>query len=630
MSKRELLPGGSPARATAVSLAVAAIMLTAACVRSASDAEQAKAAAAWVPVQGRIMTRWAADVKPASAHGEYPRPQLKRDEWLNLNGMWEYAIRPAAEPKPSTFDGHILVPFPIESALSGVGKAVGKDNRLWYRRIFRTPKNWRKSKVLLNFEAVDWETRVWVNGREVGTHCGGYDPFSFDITDDLRKRGDQEIVISVLDPADKGTQPRGKQIGKPEGIWYTSVTGIWATVWLEPVPAAYIARIDIVPDIDRSGVKVKTMIFGNQGRDVPVEMSVRPVSGEAGGAAGPEIKAKGVSGDEIWIPVPGARIWSPDSPSLYELKVSVKEAKARKNDSIEGYFAFRKITLGKDDKGVVRMFLNNRPVFCLGTLDQGWWPDGLYAAPSDEAIRSDLEGLKSLGFNTLRKHVKVEPRRYYYLCDQLGLMVWQDMPSGDAFLGPDGKDIVRRPDSALQYEHELAAVVRSLRNEPCIVMWVPFNEGWGQFDTARITDLVRSLDPTRLVDSASGGADRGTGDVADVHSYPGPDAPAAQTIRAAVLGEFGGLGLPINGHTWQAEANWGYLTFHDGHELTDAYLGLIDKLRPLAEKQLSAAIYTQTTDVEIEVNGLMTYDRAVLKMDKDRIAAANRSVYPKK
>ncbi len=573
----------------------------------------------WTPVYGRIMTRWASEVLPETVHGEYPRPQMERADWLNLDGQWEYAIRPANEPEPAAFDGHILVPFPVESALSGVQKPVGKENRLWYRRTFRIPKTWKKKRILLNFEAVDWETRVWVNGKEAGSHRGGYDPFVFDITEHLKRRGDQTIVVSVWDPVDEGTQPRGKQVLKPRGIWYTSVTGIWATVWLEPVPEAYIEGLEIIPDVDRGNVRVK--VLGSEAaRGLPVELS----AAERNGA---KFNAEGRTGEEITLPLSEPRLWSPDSPDLYDLKVTLKAKKSKNGDEVGSYFGLRKISLGTDEKGVRHLFLNNRPLFHFGPLDQGWWPDGLYTAPNDPALRYDIEILKDLGFNMMRKHVKVEPRRFYYWCDKLGLMVWQDMPSGDAYVRHDDPDIQRSVDSTRQFELEFSSIIKSLRNHPSVVMWVCFNEGWGQFDTPRIVDWVRGLDATRLVDGASGWADRGVGDVVDIHSYPGPKAPPNEPDRAAVLGEFGGLGLPVRGHTWQDEANWGYRSFSTAEELTDAYVGLIDRLLPMIENGLSAAVYTQTTDVEIEVNGLMTYDRAVVKMERDRIRTANGLVY---
>jgi beta-galactosidase/beta-glucuronidase len=581
-----------------------------------------KQEATWQPVTGKIMTRWAKDVSPDTVHPEYPRPQMKREEWLNLNGMWEYAIRPEEEKAPlEKYDGHILVPFPVESALSGVKKPVGKENRLWYRRTFSIPKKWSKKRVILNFEAVDWETTVWINGRQAGTHRGGYDPFTFDITDLLKKRGSQEVVLSVWDPINEGKQPRGKQVKNPRGIWYTSVTGIWGTVWMEPVEETHIESIRIHTDIEAGEVHVTVQSPG-KALGYRVEMVVS-------GGESTVIKATGSVGQKISLVIPNPLFWSPDSPFLYDLKVLLKDSQERDIDQIKSYFGMRKISVEKDETGIKRLFLNGQPQFMIGPLDQGWWPDGLYTAPTDKALRYDLEVTKQLGMNMLRKHVKVEPRRFYYWCDKLGVIVWQDMPNGDAHIGREGKDIQRTPESAGQFEAEFSRIIDSLYNHPSILMWVPFNEGWGQYDTARIAGWIKQLDPTRLVNNASGWADRGVGDVHDVHAYPGPDAPENEPNRAAVLGEFGGLGLPIQGHTWQDEKNWGYRSFENAEDLTNAYRELIQKLKILVERGLSAAVYTQTTDVEIEVNGLMTYDRAIIKMNPKQVASINEELYKK-
>ena len=572
----------------------------------------------WQPVGGKIMTRWAEEVQPDAIHPEYPRPQMKREEWKNLNGMWEYAIRPAEEKAPEQYDGFILVPFPIESAQSGVKKPVRKENRLWYRHTFTVPKEWSDKRLLLNFEAVDWETTVWINGRQMGTHRGGYDPFSFDITDALKNRGKQEIILSVWDPINEGTQPRGKQVRNPHGIWYTSVTGIWRTVWMEPVERTHIESLRIIPDIDTGEVHVIV--------NCPDKALGYKVELEAYETKSAEAKADGMVGEKITLVLQDPKLWSPDSPTLYDLRVLLKDNQDREIDRIQSYFGMRKISVEKDEAGINRLFLNGHTKFMIGPLDQGWWPDGLYTAPTDEALRYDLEVIKKLGMNMLRKHVKVEPRRFYYWCDKLGVLVWQDMPNGDAHIGREGSDIQRSPESAGQFEVELTRMIDSLRNHPSIVMWVPFNEGWGQYDTARIAELIKKLDPTRLVDNASGWADRGVGDVHDIHSYPGPDSPENEPNRAAVLGEFGGLGLPVKEHTWQAEKNWGYRSFETAEDLTEGYLELIKKLKILVEGGLSAAVYTQTTDVEIEVNGLMTYDRAVIKMDAAQIEKIHKEL----
>ena len=576
-------------------------------------------AASWYPAQGPLKTRWAAEVSADSALPEYPRPQMVRKEWLNLNGLWDIIIT-NKNAQPGPFQAQILVPFPVESALSGVMRPVGEEDRIYYRRSFKLPKKWSDKRVLLHFGAVDFAATVWVNGKVVGQHQGGYDAFSFDITDILHPVQPNEIIVAVTDPTDAGTQPRGKQVRKPNGIWYTSVSGIWQTVWLEPVSAVYIQDLTIVPDVDKSSVTVHATTPPMLGK-YAIEMSIYDGRRKV-------YEGLVTAGGTITMPVKGARLWSPEDPHLYSLTVKLKLG-SRSLDSVESYFGMRKISLGKDEKGFTRLMLNNKPYFQIGPLDQGFWPDGIYTAPTDDALRYDIEMTKKLGFNMARKHVKVEPDRWYYWCDKLGLLVWQDMPSGDKYISPNGQDITRSPESAKEFETELRALIQGRWNHPCIVMWVPYNEGWGQWDTARIVDLVKKIDPSRLVNNASGWVDRGVGDVNDMHKYPGPGSPEPEKNRASVLGEFGGLGLPIRGHTWQSEKNWGYRSFTNSQALTTAYLNLIGNLYPLIdEKGLSAAVYTQTTDVEVEVNGLMTYDRELVKMDSKRIAEANRGKLP--
>jgi hypothetical protein len=582
-------------------------------------ARAADADGAWKPAKGPLMTRWAKDVSPDKVLPEYPRPQMTRPNWLNLNGLWDYAIKPG-DKQPETFDGKILVPFPVESALSGVMKPVGKENRLWYRRTFTVPSDWKGKQILLHFGAVDWDTTVWVNGKELGKHKGGYDPFSVDITDALKETGDQEIVVSVWDPSDAEGQPRGKQVRNPNSIWYTSITGIWQTVWIEPVPKMYVDSLVITPDVDHKQVHVTLNCVGapptgsNLGGP-SYEVAVFDGDTQVAGQAGPH--------PSLTIDIPDPKLWSPGSPHLYSLHI-----RGPGTDVVESYFAMRKISLGKGDQSVTRLMLNDKFVFQFGPLDQGFWPDGLYTAPTDEALRYDIETTKQLGFNMCRKHVKVEPQRWYYWCDKLGLLVWQDMPSGGKSIGPDAPDLTRSKQSVDEYEKEWKAIIDANRNHPCIVMWVPFNEGWGQFDTQRIAEMTKKYDPTRLVNNASGWADRGAGDVHDMHRYPGPGSPRPEPNRAAVLGEFGGLGLPIEGHTWLAKGNWGYKSFTDPAALTDAYVGLLRRMHVLiGDPGLSAAVYTQTTDVEIEVNGLMTYDREIIKMDPKRIATAALQLY---
>ncbi len=576
--------------------------------------------AQWRPAEGPLKTRWAAEVAPDRVHSEYPRPQLVRPDWLNLNGLWEYAITPAESPRPEQWEGRILVPFPVQSALSGVMRRLGPEERLWYRRSFEVPAGWAGRRVRLHFGAVDWEARVWVNGREVGRHRGGYDAFTCDLTAALQPSGAQELVVTVADPTDAGTQPRGKQVREPRGIWYTSTSGIWQTVWLEPVPARHITALEMVPLPDRGVLRLRVETGGPAGPPLAVVATATAHGQPVAAARAPVTEVFG-------LPVPEAVLWSPEHPFLYDLRVQLIEQE-QIIDEVTSYFGMRSIQIGPDPDGVIRLLLNGEPLFQIGTLDQGFWPDGLYTAPTDEALRYDIETTRELGFNTIRKHVKIEPDRWYWWCDTLGMLVWQDMPSGDRSIGGRDPDLVRSPESAAQFERELEALVRGRGNHPSIIMWVPFNEGWGQYDTGRITALLHTLDPSRPVDSASGWTDRGTGAVSDIHRYPGPGAPRPEERRALVLGEFGGLGLPLPGHLWQEDRNWGYRTFPDRPALTAGYEALLERLHLLlGTAGLSAAIYTQTTDVEIEVNGLMTYDRGLIKLDPDRVAAANRRLH---
>jgi hypothetical protein len=587
-------------------------------------------AAPWQPATGPLLTRWAREVSPQNALPEYPRPTMVRRDWLNLNGLWQYAILDKAAPRPATWDGEILVPYPVESALSGVLKRVSESQRLWYRRAFTVPAGWQGKQLLLHFGAVDWEATVWVNGREVGSHRGGYDSFSLDITAALQAAGEQEIVVAVWDPTDAGYQPRGKQIRNPHGIWYTPTTGIWQTAWIEPVSPSHIRTLRITPNLDEASVTVQAHALSTGGKPT---FKVELLDGEQvvrEGSLETMITTRSIPpqiAPRITLPVPNPKPWSPESPFLYGLRISLWE-NGQPVDRLESYFGLRKIALGKDADGILRLMLNNQPRFQFGPLDQGFWPDGLYTAPTDAALRYDIEMTKAFGMNLARKHVKIEPERWYYWCDKLGLLVWQDMPSGDQYIGGRDPDITRSAESARNFETELQALVEGRFNHPCIVMWVPYNEGWGQWDTCRIVDLIKSWDPTRLVNNASGWTDRRCGDVHDIHAYPGPAVPRLEERRAVVLGEFGGLGMPVQGHTWQDEKNWGYVSYKSTEDLTDAYLGLLEKLHPMTGVSgLAAAVYTQTTDVEIEVNGLMTYDRALVKMDQAAMAAAAKKLY---
>jgi Glycosyl hydrolases family 2, sugar binding domain/Glycosyl hydrolases family 2, TIM barrel domain/Glycosyl hydrolases family 2 len=559
----------------------------------------------WKPVPGHIMTKWAADVSPDKAWPEYPRPQMVRERWMNLNGLWGYTVTAPGKPEGR---GQILVPFPFESALSGVAKPLDPAATLTYRRSFTLPRDWSGQNVLLHFGAVDWKAKVSVNGQQVGEHTGGYDPFFFDITKALRD-GPNEIMVEVADPTDSAAQPIGKQRLKPESIWYTSTSGIWQTVWLEPVdPAGHVERVHIATNL------AGDVVVDIDGLPAAAECRIEITEGDRRVAAAPY--HPGRPGQYF---VPNAKLWTPDSPFLYTLQVTVKDG-ARTLDTVTSYFAFREVKVLKDSAGANRLMLNRAPLFQFGPLDQGFWPDGLYTPPTDEAMKEDILAVKRMGGNMLRKHVKVEPDRFYYWCDKLGVMVWQDMPS--PFPPKNAEDAWKKT-----YEEELHRMIDALKDHPSIVMWVPFNEGWGQHDTAETVAKVKQWDPTRLINNASGWTDAKVGSVSDIHVYPGPGAPAPEPDRACVLGEFGGLGLPLEGHTWATKANWGYVSFKDQNELTDAYVGLLDRIPALIAQGLCAAVYTQTTDVEIECNGWLTYDRAVWKIDTTRAALAAKQLY---
>jgi hypothetical protein len=543
----------------------------------------------WKPCEGPLKTRWAKDVSPNNALPEYPRMQMVRKDWLNLNGVWDLKLADGTAAK-------MLVPYPVESALSGVMK---HSDRLTYRRAFEVPKAWNGKRVLLHFGAVDWEAKVSVNGQELGTHRGGYDGFTFDITDALKPSGAQELTVEVFDPTDAGQQPHGKQVLKPGGIMYTPTSGIWQTVWLEPVPKAHIEALRIVPNVDAGCVHVT----------VAGEGTAEVVALEGGREVG---RGKGPAGTAIKVPVRKAKLWSPDSPHLYDLRVKCG------SDEVASYFGMRKIAIAKDEAGINRLMLNGKFILQVGPLDQGFWPDGIYTAPTDEALKFDIEITKKLGMNCTRKHVKVEPDRWYYWCDKLGLLVWQDMPAGS-----NGNDEAKR-----EFEAELKHLVEGRWSHPSIIMWVVFNEGWGQYDTERLTAWVKEMDPSRLVNNASGWTDRKCGDVIDMHNYPGPGSPKPEATRAAVLGEFGGLGLGVDGHTW-APQHWGYRGMSSQEELTRSYVKLLSKAWALKDTDgLCACIYTQITDVETECNGMLTYDRQVVKVNLERAADANRGKAP--
>lgn len=580
----------------------------------------------WKPAPVAISTRWANDVSPDKVHPEYPRPEMVRQDWMNLNGLWDYAITDKEAPQPSKWDGQILVPFCSESSLSGVGKHPTEKQALWYHRTFKAP-DLKDGRLLLHFGAVDWHCKVTVNGKPVGEHKGGYDPFTLDITEAIKPGAENELIVWVWDPTEKGSQPVGKQLTNPNGIWYTPVTGIWQTVWMERVPKSYIRSVRFTPDIDKGEVEVRVEVVGDANK---------VLVGRRTSDAGHKTIAEGKPGTPFRFKVEDLKLWTPDNPHLYEVDVGIVTNELNSHwgsDVVSTYFAMRKVSVGKDDQGLMRLMLNNKPIFMLGPLDQGWWPDGLYTAPTDEALAYDLKVLKDLGMNMLRKHIKVEPSRLYYHCDKLGLMIWQDMPSvinrsKNHFIRPNApKDADFTAEEKEVYNRELKAMIDHLSFFPSIVGWVPFNEGWGQHDTNEVLNWVMKYDPTRLVDGPSGWQDRGVGHMKDAHIYPGPGMFPVMPDRVSVLGEFGGLGLPIKGHLWKDTNNWGYRTYKNTDELRENYHRLMVQLRPLVGRGLSAAVYTQTTDVEVEVNGLMTYDREVLKLDPKETAKWHKALY---
>ena len=579
--------------------------------------------AQWKPAGDKIKTKWAEQVNPENVLPEYPRPVMERGEWKNLNGLWNYAITEKGAA-PSAYEGQILVPFAIESSLSGVGKKVGPDKELWYQRTFTVPASWKGKKVMLNFGAVDWKADIWVNDIKVGQHTGGFTPFSLDITAALATKGDNKLVVKVWDPTDRGPQPRGKQVNRPEGIWYTAVTGIWQTVWMEPVAERHITNVRTTSDIDRKKLTVDVTTSTSCPSEV---VEVKVFDGKQLVATG-----KGLNGQTIDIQMPAdAKLWSPASPTLYSMQIALL-SNGKVTDKVDSYTAMRKYSTRRDKDGIVRLQLNNEDVFQFGPLDQGWWPDGLYTAPTDEALVYDIQKTKDFGFNMIRKHVKVEPARWYTHCDKLGIIVWQDMPNGDR--EPEwqmynyftGNELNRSEESEQIYRKEWKEIMDYLYNYPCIGVWVPFNERWGQFKTEDIATWTKKYDPSRLVNPASGGNHYTCGDMLDLHNYPGPEMYLYDAQRANVLGEYGGIGMVVKGHIWEPDRNWGYVQFNSSDEVLKEYAKFAKQLKQLIKNGFSAAVYTQTTDVEIEVNGLMTYDRKVIKVDEQKLKKINDSI----
>lgn len=579
-------------------------------------------AAAWKPVEGHISTRWAADVQPEKPWDVYPRPIMERNQWENLNGLWQYAIVPKGDARPAQWQGEILVPFAVESSLSGVGRHVTPDEALWYERSFTVPSSWKGKDVLLNFGAVDWACEVWVNEFKAGSHKGGYAPFSLNITPALKQGSTNTLTVRVTDPSTSGPQPLGKQTDKPSGCFYTNVTGIWQTVWLEPVARAnHINSLHIVPDIDTRRLSINVSAAKT---DPSLTAKVRVSENGRTVASGSSLAGQPV---ELMMPA-DMKLWSPDSPTVYDLDIEIT-SDGKTIDHVRSYAAMRKVSTARDNDGIVRLMLNNKPIFHFGPLDQGWWPDGLYTAPTYEAMFFDIDKTKDLGYNMIRKHVKVEPATWYTYCDRKGILVWQDMPNGDRwadwnkFEYYDGVDKPRSAESENIYRREWKEIMDVLKNYPSIAVWVPFNEGWGQFKTPEIVNWTKEYDPTRLVNPASGGNHYPVGDMLDIHHYPDPRMLLIDPGRANVLGEYGGIGMAIKDHVWNNGRNWGYVEYNSINETTDQYAKYIATLLKLARAGYSAAVYTQTTDVENEVNGLLTYDREILKFDEDKLRKIN-------
>ena len=611
-------------------------LLTALVLMAAAVSADAQTVA-WRPAGDRLKTAWAAQVDPACPLPEYPRPLLTRGEWQNLNGLWRYAIADADDLCPTDFDGQILVPYPLESSLSGVQRRMRRGQVLWYERTFTVPSAWSGRRVLLHFGAVDHEAVVYVNGRRVASHVGGYAAFSADITAALRQ-GDNRLTVRVVDQTLDREQPVGKQRLNPGGagsIWYTSVSGIWQTVWMEPVGAKYIAAVRTTPDLDASRFAVDVEAVGASPSTDRVEVVLS--------FAGKEVaKASAPAGQVVYVPVKKPRLWSPDTPDRYQMSVRLI-ARGREADRVGSYAAMRKISVAQQADGVWRLQLNNRNLFHFGPLDQGYWPDGLYTAPTDEALRFDIQKTKDWGFNMIRKHMKVEPARWYYYCDSIGLLVWQDMPSiCRSDQGWQARQWNTQADGAhaasveAGYFHEWGEIIDQFCSYPSIVVWTPFNESWGQFKTPEVVEFTRQRDPSRLINPASGGNHYRSGDFLDLHDYSRPPVLYMNDReRPVVLGEYGGLGRHVEGHRWVESDARTYVNYKDARELTDSYVEQGEAVLRLARgitlddgtpAAFSAAVYTQTTDVETEVNGLMTYDRRVMKMDEDRIRAINTAI----
>lgn len=579
-----------------------------------------------------MKTRWTEDVNPDCPLPEYPRPQLVRNDWQNLNGRYEYAVTGLDERFPERYDGEIIVPFAPECYLSGVGRTIQPDNFLWYRKKFVLDKVFKGKRAILNFGAVDWKCKVYINKNFVTEHTGGYVPFSVDITDNIIS-GENELIVRVYDPTDANWQDRGKQVRESKGFWYTATSGIWQTVWLEPVDDIYVKKIKITPDIDNCSVKLSTYFEGSAHIKAIIKEGERIVfAGE-------------IERENALINIKNPHLWSPEHPFLYDIALALCDENGNIFDTVTSYFGMRKFSIGYDDKRIPRLCLNNKPYFQNGLLDQGYWSDGGLTAPCDDALIFDIKAMKDLGFNMLRKHIKVEPQRWYYHCDRLGMIVWQDMVCGaekiDNFVVGFLPNIgIRKADDSnynlfkvapeeCRKEHEKAMyeTIDNLYNFPSIGCWVPFNEAWGQFDAKRIGEQVKAYDPSRIVDHASGWHDQGGPEINSMHRYILPVTMRKNDGRPFALTEFGGYSRKIENHMWNEKKSFGYIMYKDKASLTKAYKRLFERqIIPKISKGLCATVYTQVSDVEFEVNGIFTYDRELLKIDENTIKQINRKM----
>lgn len=615
----------------------------------------------WKIPNAPLLTKWSRDVSADNPLPAHPNPQFMREEWISLNGLWDYAVLPKSfENPPAQYEEKILVPFPIESALSGVMSSLQPDQRLWYKRSFFIPNEWRNKRVILHFQAVDWEANVWLNGRLLGVHRGGYDSFSFDITDYLKSENPQELIVAVWDPTDSHWQMRGKQSLHPEGCFYTACSGIWQMVWLEAVPETHIEELKIQTNFSSRKGKIVLEVSGRMPPSHKARLKVRILDGGkiiSTGEAIYEVPApvrenlvEFLKAMSVWFPltikmeINDVKLWSPEEPHLYDLLLELNDEEAKTTDKVRSYFGVREVSKGKDEFGNVVFLLNGKPYYMVGALDQGYWPDGIYTAPTDEALRYDIECAKRLGLNSVRKHVKIEPQRWYYWCDRLGLLVLQDMPSGGQ--GDCLSDKSISPEAESQWQTEAMSIIYQLRNHPSIVMWINFNEGWGQFDTIKNAKWVKELDSSRLVDEASGFAWHGGGDAIDSHGGHPPKDPQ----RISITSEDGGWGALAEGHCWNPSRAWAYVTYEP--ETFKPVAGNNPPLPPLTDKAKewltqwigrfyqrfwqhknedgrSGYFYTQLTDVETECNGLLSYDRALFKVGPEKIRDKIRGKIPK-